>query len=78
MRRYEFDATMDLLDIMRDWKGTDAYGIVESFIAWNENVNEPHFLNQVYNYDLMYELQDWFVDNGGDLDAYNTKYGTYH
>lgn len=75
MRRYEFDATMDLLEIMRDWKGTDAYDIVESFINWGENVNNPDFLYEIYNYELMEVLEDWFIDNGGDWDIWLNEIG---
>jgi hypothetical protein len=68
MRRYEFYAAEDLIYIMQDWKGTDVYSIVESFINWGENVNSKDFLYEIYNYDMMDELEDWFLDNGGNWD----------
>ena len=70
MRKYKFYAAEELIDIMRDWKGTDTYGIVESFINWGEDVNSRDFLYEIYNYDMMDELEDWFLDNGGDWDLW--------
>ena len=40
--------------------------ILEWFEAADYNVNESMFIYALYDYDLMRDLYDWFIDNGGD------------
>tara|TARA_R110002012_G_scaffold308001_1_gene513911 strand:- start:776 stop:1015 length:240 start_codon:yes stop_codon:yes gene_type:complete len=69
--KYRFAAADELWDILQDWKGTDIYSLYETFLAFGEDINSPDFLELVYQYDMMEDLEDWFVDNGGDLTLYD-------
>lgn len=46
----------------------DPSGLYESFLNWDEDINEPAFVYQLNNYDLFAEDEwyNWFVRYGGD------------
>jgi len=72
------NVTLELHDLVEKYFGKivvtpwfdvhDPSGLYESFIMWDENINEPEFVWQLNNYDLFAndEWYDWFVRNGGD------------
>tara|TARA_R110000824_G_C14833812_1_gene638203 strand:+ start:6 stop:275 length:270 start_codon:yes stop_codon:yes gene_type:complete len=75
MRKYKFGAYEELWDIMQDWRGTDVYSeIIETFFAADYDINEPMFWYAIYQYDMMEDLEDWFIDNGGDIRGYKSEY----
>ena len=71
-------ASRELHDLVEEYFGKiriteyydvyDPSGLYESFLNWDEDINEPAFVHQLNNYDLFVEDEwyDWFVRHGGD------------
>lgn len=71
-------ASRELHDLVEEYFGKiviteyydvyDPSGLYESFLNWDEDINEPAFVYQLNNYDLFVEdaWYDWFVRHGGD------------
>jgi hypothetical protein len=88
MRGYSLSRASDELHaLVEEWYGKisiteygdvyDPSGIWESFMNWDERINDPSFTRQLYDRDLLCdpEWMSWFVDNGGDVDEFERKHG---
>jgi len=61
----------ELYDLVNDYFGRNSYeaeSILETFFAYNYDVNEPEFVWQLNQRELLLdrEWEDWFLRNGGD------------
>lgn len=61
----------ELYDLANDYFGLNSYeadSILETFFAYNFDVNEPEFVYQLNQRELFFEgeWEDWFLRNGGD------------
>ena len=54
--------------VVNDYEVYDESGLLESFMNWDEDINEPYFIRQLMNYELLDDpvWYDWFVRHGGN------------